>query len=133
MTGVMRMKKTMTNGKTNPALNDLFVQQMVNQDRFIQEGIYDHYKMDETTQVPVDDVGLFSYHMQHLMSEVGEVLDSDKRWKTHRNGKFDKDAKLDEIADCFIVLMNVAMFSGFNGYQLTDAIKKKLDIVSDRV
>lgn len=57
---------------------------MVNQDRFIQEGIYDHYKMDETTQVPVDDVGLFSYHMQHLMSEVGEVLDSDKRWKTHR-------------------------------------------------
>lgn len=29
--------------------------------------------------------------------------------------------------------MNVAMFSGFNGYQLTDAIKKKLDIVSDRV
>ena len=41
--------------------------------------------------------------------------------------------KLEEIADCFIVLMNIAMFSGFDGNQLTDAIINKLNEVSERI
>ena len=74
-----------------------------------------------------------SYHIQQLMSEIGEVLDADKRWKNFRNQKYDENAKLEEIADCFIVMMNIAMFSGFDGSQLIEAIEKKLHKVSERI
>lgn len=124
----------MRNGKTNNlALNDLFVQQMMNQDKMLQDGMYDDYKMNSTECVPVDDVRLASYHIQHLISEIGEVLDADKRWKNFRNEKYDKDAKVEELADCFIVLMNIAMYSGINGREMTEAIKEKLDKVSKRI
>lgn len=125
---------TKMSGKMNNlTLNDLFVQQMVNQDKMLQLGMYDDYKSEQTVTVPVDDVRLASYHVQHLMSEVGEVLDADKRWKNFRNEKYDKDAKIEELADCFIVLMNVSMYSGIDGRELTEAIKAKLDKVSNRI
>ena len=95
--------------------------------------MYDKFKNESTTTIPVDDVKLMSYHIQQLMSEIGEVLDADKRWKNFRNQKYDEGAKLEEIADCFIVLMNIAMFSGFDGIQLTDAIVNKLNKVSERI
>lgn len=124
----------MRSGKTNNlTLNDLFVQQMMNQDKMIQDGMYDDYKMSSTECVPVDDIRLASYHVQHLVSEIGEVLDADKRWKNFRNEKYDKDAKIEELADCFIVLMNIAMYSGINGKEMTEAIKEKLDKVSKRI
>lgn len=123
------------NGKTTNAttLQQLFNTQLVTQDKLISKGVYDRYKNEHTVTVPVDDVGLASYHIQQLMSEIGEVLDADKRWKSHRNDKYDEQAKLEEIADCFIVLMNVAMFSGFDCVQLTEAIEKKLNKVSERI
>lgn len=124
----------MRNGKTNNlTLNDLFVQQMINQDKMLKDGMYDDYKMSDTECVPVDDVRLASYHVQHLISEIGEVLDADKRWKNFRNEKYDKDAKIEELADCFIVLMNISMYSGINGREMTEAIKEKLDKVSKRI
>ena len=126
-----KMMKTM-NGKTNNpvTLQDLFNIQMKNQSKMLQEGMYDMFKNESTTTIPVDDVKLMSYHIQQLMSEIGEVLDADKRWKNFRNTKYDEAAKLEEIADCFIVLMNVVMFSGFDGVQLTEAIENKLNKVS---
>ncbi len=132
MIGVKKMKKTMMTGKNNLSLNDLFIQQLVNQDKMLHDGMYDEYKSEHTSTVPVDDVKLSSYHVQHLISEVGEILDADKRWKNFRNEKYDKDAKVEEIADCFIVLMNIAMYSGMDGRELTEAIKSKLDKVSER-
>lgn len=120
------------NGKKSKSLNDLFACQMRNQDKFLRSGIYDRFKDETTMTVPVDDVGLASYHVQQLMSEIGEVLEADKRWKSHRNDKNDKEGKLEELADCFIVLMNLVMFSGFNGNDLEEAIEKKLKKVSDR-
>ena len=120
------------NGKKSKSLNDLFTCQMKNQDKFLRSGIYDRFKDKATMTVPVDDVGLASYHIQQLMSEIGEVLEADKRWKSHRNDKNDKDGKLEELADCFIVLMNMVMFSGFDGNDLEEAIEKKLKKVSDR-
>lgn len=126
---------TRTTGKTNNpmTLQDLFKRQMTNQSKMLQDGMYDMFKSENTTTIPVDDVKLMSYHIQQLMSEIGEVLDADKRWKNFRNQKYDESAKLEEIADCFIVLMNVAMFSGFDGVQLTDAIVNKLNEVSERI
>lgn len=130
-TGAMTTKSGKTN---NPeTLQGLFDKQKVNQCKMLQSGMYDMFKSAETNDVPVDDVRLMSYHIQQLMSEIGEVLDADKRWKNFRNQKYDREAKLEEIADCFIVLMNVAMFSGFDGIQLTDAINKKLSDVSERI
>lgn len=125
-----------TTGKTNPeniTLQQLFVHQMVNQDDLLHKGAYDRFKADSTVTVPVDDVGLASYHVQQLMSEIGEVLDADKRWKSHRNEKFNKQEKLEELADCFIVLMNIAMYSGFDGRDMAEMIERKLNIVTDRI
>ena len=114
-------------------MQQLFNTQLVTQDKLIHKGVYDRYKDEHTVTVPVDDVGLASYHVQQLMSEIGEVLDADKRWKSHRNDKCDKNAKLEELADCFVVLMNIAMFSGFDGDDLANAVQQKLGIVSDRL
>lgn len=127
------------NGKTNnkspepKAFAQLFREQMTNQNCLLISGSYDDFKLNETDMVPVDDIKLASYHIQQLMSEIGEVLDADKRWKNFRNDKYDKDAKLEELADCFIVLMNVAMFSGFNGFQMQEAIEEKMEIFSKRI
>lgn len=123
------------NGKTKDklTLQDLFNRQMANQSKMLQDGMYDMFKSESTHSIPVDDVRLMSYHIQQLMSEIGEVLDADKRWKNFRNQKYDESAKLEEIADCFIVMMNIVMFSGFDGNQLVDAIDKKLTKVSERI
>lgn len=115
------------------SLNDLFTQQMDNQSQMLADGMYDVFKSEGTNDVPVDDVKLMSYHIQQLMSEIGEVLDADKRWKNFRNQKYDENAKLEEIADCFIVLMNIAMFSGFSGNDVTEAIIDKINRVSNRI
>ena len=120
--------------KNNPVtFQDLFNRQIANQSKMLQDGMYDIFKSEGTKTIPVDDVKLMSYHIQQLMSEIGEVLDADKRWKNFRNQKYDENAKLEEIADCFIVMMNVAMFSGFDGAQLTEAIESKLNKVSERI
>ena len=123
------------NGKTKDklTLQDLFNRQMANQSKMLQDGMYDMFKSESTHSIPADDIRLMSYHIQQLMSEIGEVLDADKRWKNFRNQKYDENAKLEEIADCFIVMMNVAMFSGFDSNQLVDAIDKKLTKVSERI
>lgn len=112
---------------------ELFDKQLVNQDKMLHDGKYNDYKLDTTITVPVDDIKLASYHVQQLMSEIGEVLDADKRWKNFRNNKYDRDAKVEELADCFIVLMNIAMFSGVDAKEFADAINQKLDIVSERI
>ena len=67
------------------------------------------------------------------MSEIGEVLDSDKRWKNMRNKKYNRDDKLNELADCFIVLMNLVMFSGFSCNDILSEIEKKLTVFNDRI
>ncbi len=114
-------------------LQELFLKQLINQDKLLHNGSYDDYKLDTTITVPVDDIKLASYHVQQLMSEIGEVLNADKRWKNFRNDKYDRKAKVEELADCFIVLMNVAMFSGVDAVELGDAIDEKLDVVSKRI
>lgn len=109
------------------AFQDLFESQISFQNVLIEKGLYERFKSNETTNAPIDDISLASYHIQQLVSEIGEILNADKRWKSHRNDRYDKQEKLEEIADCFIVLMNVAMFSGFDGDTIAEAIKSKLD------
>lgn len=125
--------KTIKNTGDEITLSELFSQQKMNQMKMLFSGMYDDFKSTDTKYVPVDDTKLMSYHIQQLVSEIGEVLEADKRWKNFRNRKYDKGAKLEEIADCFIVLMNVAMFSGFDSAELSEAIAKKLNEVWERL
>lgn len=53
--------------------------------------------------------------------------------ENYRNDKFDKDAKLEELADCFIELLNIAMFSNFSAKELSQAIENKIEIVKERI
>lgn len=118
---------TMMNGKIS--FEEIFKKQMQNQNRMLALGLYEN---ENAVEVPFDDVKISSYHIQQLISEIGEVLSADKRWKNFRNEKYDKENKLEEIADCFIVLMNIAMFSGISYDMLIKMLNKKIEIVKER-
>lgn len=124
-------------GKMNSvmtSLQGLFNAQKHTQQILLAAGKYEDYCKGSTDMtLPDDSVSLSSYHIQQLVSEIGEILDADKRWKNFRNEEYDKVAKVEEIADCFIVLMNVAMFSGIDGDELADTISMKLYTVRNRV
>ena len=123
------------------SFENAFKKQLRNQQALVDKHTYDDYMssndyfelIDCDASLPYDSVQLCSYHVQQLVSEIGEVLDADKRWKNFRNEKYDPDAKLDEIADCMIVLMNIAIFSGFNATDVMSAVNTKLDVVSRRI
>ena len=117
----------MMNGKIN--FEEIFKKQMQNQNRMLVLGLYEN---ENAVEVPFDDVKISSYHIQQLISEIGEVLSADKRWKNFRNEKYDKENKLEEIADCFIVLMNIAMFSGISYDMLIEKLNEKVEIVKER-
>ena len=75
---------------------------------------------------PGDNLGHFCYHMNAMTEELGEVMKADKRWKTHRNVRYEKEEKLDEIADVFITAMNMAIHSGFDAHDIEQAISDKI-------
>jgi predicted house-cleaning noncanonical NTP pyrophosphatase (MazG superfamily) len=115
------------------AFATLFNMQMKNQKQMFDKGMYEGFTSVNSNDLPNDDIRLMSYHVMQLMSEIGELLDSDKRWKNFRNEKFEKDEKLKELADCFIVLMNVVMFSGFSAREIVQAIADKIVEVKRRM
>lgn len=117
----------MMNGKIN--FEEIYKKQMQNQNRMLALGLYEN---ENAVELPFDDVKISSYHIQQLISEIGEVLSADKRWKNFRNEKYDKENKLEEIADCFIVLMNIAMFSGISYDMLIEKLNEKVEIVKER-
>lgn len=121
--------------ENNYSFHDMFLKQAENQRNMFEKGMYSGFSDNDGkfTELPIDDPKLSSYHIQQLVSEIGEVLEADKRWKNFRNNAYDKDAKLDEIADCFIVLMNIAMFSGFDSVDIYDAVCNKIEEVSIRI
>ena len=120
-------------------LEYVFEIQAENQREMLKKGLYhglcsdDVEKTSFDVELPIDDPKLFSYHVQQLMSEIGELLDADKRWKNFRNGKYDKDSKLEEIADCFIVLVNICLFSNVSYIELINKVIDKIKEVRKRV
>lgn len=118
----------------NKTFADMFNKQAENQREMINAGTYDGVAdVEYGCELPIDNTRMASYHVQQLVSEIGEVLSSDKRWKNMRNNHNCPENKLEEIADCIIVGMNITMYSGFTGEQLEEAIFKKIDTVADRV
>ena len=84
-------------------------------------------KRHEKLKVPGDSLKWFSYHIQAMVEELGEVMKADKRWKTHRNERYVMEEKKDEIADVFITAMNIAMYSGFTANEIEEAIENKIN------
>ena len=82
--------------------------------------------------LPADSPDIFRYHLLHLVTEVGEVAQADPRWKSLQGGVYDPNQKLEELADCFIELMNVAIFSGIPAEMMEHAISSKMETVRRR-
>lgn len=115
---------------------ELFGKQIENQKEILKRGYYDGIEkrvFSEKLKIPFDSPKLVSFHVQQLISEIGELLSADKRWKSFRNEKLDSENKLEEIADCFIVMMNIAMFSGYSAEDVLKAIERKINIVNNRI
>ena len=117
-----KMKKTKkTNGNeelnssNQDSLIELFNTQMLFQNIVTKEA-----------NLPEDALKWFSYHMQAMIEELGELMKSDKRWKTHRRG-YDPENKEEEIADVFITFMNICMFSDVGPNKLYAITKKKIE------
>lgn len=119
----------MMSGKMNN-FNDIYNRQIEFQQSILNKGLYGE-NMEMT--LPKDKPNLVSYHVQQLVSEIGEVLTADKRWKSFRNEHIDLINKKEEIADCFIVLMNMALFSGMSADELFETISAKQEVNFERV
>lgn len=117
--------------KNEVTLRQIFNSQMDNQDMLIAKGVYGH-DLPDIPKLPFDDVKIANNQMLHLVSEIGEVLEADKRWKSFRNDKYDRPAKAEELADCFIILLNIAMFSGISCDEFVKTIQDKIEIVKQR-
>ena len=129
----MKTGMTRKSGKTMNNFDNLFQKQMENQKIMIDTGMYNDFIQNSDISLPIDDPKLESYHIQQLVSEIGEILEADKRWKNFRNVFYNKENKLEEIADCFIVLMNIAMFSGFTSEEVYNSISKKIKEIFIRI
>lgn len=107
---------------------------MILQQVMMKKGLYDEISKNvESDLLPQDDINLFRYHCVQLLSEIGEVLEADKRWKSHRNNDFSRDEKIKEIADCIAVIFNIAIFSGVMADELEKAIHDNFDKILSRI
>lgn len=83
--------------------------------------------------IPNDDPELFSHHALGMVTEIGEVLQADKRWKKNgRNRHYDKNEKLEEISDVFIFLLNMLIYSDINPEDILKNVDKKISINIER-
>lgn len=108
--------------------HDMYEYQTKTQQYMVDKGFY----KVKYEKVPCDSAEIAGYHLLHLTSEVGELINSDARWKSHRVATFDPNEKLEELADIFIEWMNVAIFSGFTPEMIFSAVADKLVTVRRR-
>lgn len=80
-----------------------------------------------------DDLDNYKYHLLAMTEELGELVKSDKRWKNLRNKHYDKINKMEELADVFITLINLCIYSGVSYHQLFVATDNKMSINLERI
>lgn len=62
-----------------------------------------------------------------LLCEAGEVLQADQRWKTNgRSTYYNRSEKVEELADCFIFLINACLYSDVSSFEIMNAISDKI-------
>lgn len=111
------------------AFESLYYSQISFQQELVNKGKYNAFTDKHDIKLPSDDIHLFSYHMQQMMSELGEVLAADKRWKNYRNETTKEmlEHKKEELADCMIVFMNLCIFSGLSADEVLGAVARKIN------
>lgn len=84
-------------------------------------------------EVPIDNPEMLAHHMLGLVSELGEVAQADKRWKLNkRNTHYDRNNKVEEIADVLIFLINICLYSDISAEELLETADKKIDVNTGR-
>ena len=85
-------------------------------------------KMLGFAQDYVDDPGMFASSALGLISEIGEVLQADKRWKNNgRNKYYERYEKLKELADVFIYFINMCIYSDVLPGEIMSAVNSKIN------
>lgn len=82
---------------------------------------------DNPNDYPCDDVQLYSANALLMVEELGELLKEDKRWRTFRGEDYNEENKEAELADIFIVFMNLCLFSQVDSKTLIKAVESKMD------
>lgn len=80
--------------------------------------------------LPIDSRHDFRDQICLMTEEVGELAKTDKRWRKERTTP--SGDKMDEIADVFIVAMNLAMYSGYEYSDIEKAISDKITSNEER-
>lgn len=132
MTRLMKTGVTVKMNGNNFSLQQLFEKQIDFQAILLQqmENKQRESPLDEDSKskdLPIDSVEWFKYHCLAMLEEMGEVMTSDKRWKTHRNTKYDLVEKKKELADVFITWCNMVMFSGISADEIVAVILDKIN------
>ena len=83
--------------------------------------------------LPKHEPDLVSYFALGLVSEVGEVLQADKTWKPFHKGTRDEWSALEELADCWLFLINLTLAEGYNCRAIKEMICDKQSIVFERI
>lgn len=131
---ILNSKKFVVNHNSiNIPLKDFYTMQMTNQMHMLEKGLYDPHLMSGIKEIPGDYPNMVSYHILHLISELGEVLEADKRWKSHRKDKNNLDEKKDEIMDLIIIALNLAIYSEISADELETRLKSKMQVNRDRL
>jgi hypothetical protein len=117
----------------NQTLKEIYEKQIEFQNEVINNVGYNIPNSEELKSIPCDNIPIASYHVQAMAEEFGELVKSDKRWKNYRNSHYDKANKLVEISDCFITLMNIAIFSGFSSDEFEKALQGKIKKNFERI
>jgi NTP pyrophosphatase (non-canonical NTP hydrolase) len=79
-------------------------------------------------KLPADVPNEYQKSVTLLIEELGELLKTDKRWKSLRKNIYDRDEKLNEYADVFITVLNIAIYSGFTKDEIVQAVLDKIQI-----
>lgn len=87
-------------------------------------------KLYNLTDEQLEDVAKMYYSATAMMVEIGELLQSDTRWKkvvtgSPRPTKFNKEEFLEEYADVMLYLLNVAIFNGLSYDDIINSITRK--------
>ena len=78
------------------------------------------------TDIPKDDPEMLIHNLFSMVTEIAEVATEDKRWKKNgRNLFYDRTNKKKEIADVFIFLLNVLIYSNITLEEFTDSVLEK--------
>lgn len=86
-----------------------------------------------SAKLPQENLEGFKYSMLALVSEIGEVLEADKRWKNARAGGLNRDEKLMELVDCMAFVINAVLYSGFEYDAFERAFKEKSEYNLHRI